>query len=256
MFRVLIFGGTTEGREMAEFCHYNGISAVVCVTTEFGKELVSSYDNLEILTGKKDCKQIVDLIEDEEISVVIDATHPFAEQATENIKKACKDTNTKLFRIVRVSEKTDYDKVKYFDNISGAVEYADRTMGNILVTTGSKNLLEYTVIRNFSERIVVRVLPDSKIINSCIEMGFKKKNIISEVGPFTVEQNCCQIKNYNISIVVTKESGKNGGFSDKITAAQLCGCEVLIIRKPAEHGYSVKEMKKILMRINYEQKEG
>lgn len=253
MFRILIFGGTTEGRELAEFCHNNCISAAVCVTTEFGKELISTYDSLEIYTGKKDYGQIINMLKKEKFSLVLDATHPFAEQVTENLKKACRDTNVKLFRIVRANEKIDYEKVKYFDSIGSAAEYADMTIGNILVTTGSKNLADYAVIKNFSERIVVRVLPDSKIINSCIEMGFKKENIISEIGPFTVEQNCSHIRRNNIRIVITKESGKNGGFSDKITAAQLCGCEVLIINKPIEHGYSVEEMKKLLMRIKNEQ---
>lgn len=253
MFRILIFGGTTEGRELAEFCHNNCISAAVCVTTEFGKELISTYDSLEIYTGKKDYGQVINMLKKEKFSLVLDATHPFAERATENLKKACRDTNVKLFRIVRANEKIDYEKVKYFDSIVGAAEYADMTIGNILVTTGSKNLADYAVIKNFSERIVVRVLPDSKIINSCIEMGFKKENIISEIGPFTVEQNCSHIRRNNIRIVITKESGKNGGFSDKITAAQLCGCEVLIINKPIEHGYSVEEMKKLLMRIKNEQ---
>lgn len=253
MFRILIFGGTTEGRELAEFCHNNCISAAVCVTTEFGKELISTYDSLEIYTGKKDYGQVINMLKKEKFSLVLDATHPFAERATENLKKACRDTNVKLFRIVRANEKIDYEKVKYFDSIGSAAEYADMTIGNILVTTGSKNLADYTVIKNFSERMVVRVLPDSKIINSCIEMGFKKENIISEIGPFTVEQNCSHIRRNNIRIVITKESGKNGGFSDKITAAQLCGCEVLIINKPIEHGYSVEEMKKLLMRIKNEQ---
>ncbi len=253
MFKILIFGGTTEGRELAEFCHNNRISAAVCVTTEFGKELLSSYDSIEIFTGKKDYRQIINILKREKFSLVLDATHPFAESATENIKKACEYTNTKNFRIIRANEIIEYKKVKYFNSISDAAEYADTTKGNILVTTGSKNLAEYTVIKNFSERIFVRILPDSKFINECFKLGFKKKNIISEIGPFSAEQNCCHIKDYNIDIIVTKESGKIGGFSDKITAAQLCDCEVLIISKPIEYGYSIEEMKKLLMRIKDEQ---
>ena len=253
MFRILIFGGTTEGRELADFCHSNRIPAAVCVTTGFGKELLSSFNTLKIITGKKDYSQIVNMLEKEKYSAVLDATHPFAEKATENIKKACKDTDTQFFRVIRDSEKIDYNDVKYFDSIGSAADYAEKESGNILITTGSKNLAEYTGIRNFSERLVVRVLPDSRIINSCIEMGFKKENIISEIGPFTVEQNCSHIRRNNIRIVITKESGKNGGFSDKITAAQLCGCKALIIRKPIEYGYSAEEIKKILMRVKDEQ---
>lgn len=246
MSEILIFGGTTEGRELAEFCHLNRIPAAVCVTTQLGKELLSSFDTLKIITGKKDYGQIVNMLSKEKFSFVLDATHPFAENATENIKKACEDTHIKLFRIIRDSEKIDYDNIKYFDSIGDAAKYADKRPGNVLVTTGSKNLAEYTWMENFSDRIVVRVLPCSEIISSCIKMGFKKENIIGEVGPFTLEQNCSHIRRNNISIVITKESGKNGGFSEKIKAAQICGCEALVIRKPVEHGYSVEEIKKIL----------
>ena len=96
MFRILIFGGTTEGRELADFCHSNRIPAAVCVTTGFGKELLSSFNTLKIITGKKDYSQIVNMLEKEKYSAVLDATHPFAEKATENIKKACKDTDTQF----------------------------------------------------------------------------------------------------------------------------------------------------------------
>ncbi len=100
---------------------------------------------------------------------------PFCRKSYRKYKKACKDTDTQFFRVIRDSEKIDYNDVKYFDSIGSAAEYAEKESGNILITTGSKNLAEYTGIRNFSERLVVRVLPDSRIINSCIEMGFKKK---------------------------------------------------------------------------------
>ncbi len=68
------------------FCHSNRIPAAVCVTTGLGKELLSSFNTLKIITGKKDYSQIVNMLEKEKYSAVLDATHPFAEKATENIK--------------------------------------------------------------------------------------------------------------------------------------------------------------------------
>ena len=45
MPELLIFGGTTEGRQLAEFCDKKNIPACVCVTTDYGAELLpkSSY---------------------------------------------------------------------------------------------------------------------------------------------------------------------------------------------------------------------
>lgn len=40
MSDVIIFGGTTEGRRLAEFCGEHKIQTVVCVVSEYGEMLV------------------------------------------------------------------------------------------------------------------------------------------------------------------------------------------------------------------------
>lgn len=54
MCRLLIFGGTSEGRELAEFCADNKIDAYISVTTDYGAELLPESDNIKILTGRLD----------------------------------------------------------------------------------------------------------------------------------------------------------------------------------------------------------
>ena len=42
MSEILIFGGTTEGRLLAEFCAAKGIRAAVSTATEYGAELTAA----------------------------------------------------------------------------------------------------------------------------------------------------------------------------------------------------------------------
>ena len=86
---VLIFAGTTEGRILAEYASAHSIRCFVSVATDYGKSLLEKLDNITVLTGRMDEKAMEHFIEEKDIRLVIDATHPFAREVTENIKEAC-----------------------------------------------------------------------------------------------------------------------------------------------------------------------
>ncbi len=247
MCRILIFGGTSEGRLIAQFCAENRIYAYVSVTTGYGAELLGSSGFLQILTGKMDAAVIHDFIASHGIESVIDATHPYAEEATRNIKKACDQLSVQYFRIVREQERA-VENARYFDDISSMVSYLNTTSGNILITTGSKNLREFCGIKDYRSRCAARVLPSPEIIEKCIGAGFEKSRIIAEKGPFSMQRNELHIRKFNVRFLVTKDSGSAGGFSDKIEAAKKNNTEILILKRPEEKGISLEAMKKILMK--------
>lgn len=246
MCSILIFGGTSEGRLLAQFCAENQIHAYVSVTTGYGAELLGRSGFLRILIGKMDFSEIRDFISEHGIETVIDATHPYAEEATKNIKNACETLSAQYIRIVREQEET-VENARYFDNISGMVSYLDTTSGNILITTGSKNLKEFRCIKNYESRCIARVLPSPDMIEKCAETGLEISQIIAEKGPFTVTQNEHHIKKFGIRFLVTKDSGSTGGFMEKIEAAKKNNVEILILKRPEEKGISLETMKKILV---------
>ncbi|MFC2662105.1 MAG: precorrin-6A/cobalt-precorrin-6A reductase, partial [Eubacterium sp.] len=84
------------------------------------------------------------------------------------------------------------------------------------------------------ERLYPRVLPTVKSIQLCEEAGIPRKNIIAMQGPFSTAMNCCILRDYDISYMVTKESGRQGGLFQKIEAAEECGVQLLMIRRPEE----------------------
>ena len=83
---ILVFAGTTEGRMLAQFLNQCPIPSYVSVATEYGKTCIDEYDHVNILCGRMNEEAIKSLIREKKISLVVDATHPFATEVTKNIR--------------------------------------------------------------------------------------------------------------------------------------------------------------------------
>lgn len=244
MCELLIFGGTTEGRELAEFCCQKHIFSAVCVATEYGAELLPNSVYLRIITGRLDSSGMEMLISELQCKRIVDATHPYATEVTANIKKACAAVNTAYYRLLRSSSETaDCKKVKDMEQLLELLNSTDKT---VLSTLGSKEIPKLTAMKKYAERLWVRVLPNEDIIRQCEELGITQEHVIAEKGPFSIERNMEHLRLSGAEILVTKESGAAGGFPEKIEAARLCGVEVITLERPAEKGYTLGEIKKII----------
>ena len=239
MYDVILFGGTDEGHKIADFLREKNISHIVCVATEYGAEMIG---NKNVRVGRMDAEEMQKFFAEHNPKLIIDATHPYADKVTENIKSAC---NCRYIRIMREDDKTEYGIS--FDDIKSAAEFLKATEGEILITTGSK---EIAAFRDLANRAYARVLPTEESIGLCIDAGFKKERIISAKPPFSKEENGALIREKNIKYLVTKRTGKSGGFLEKIEAAKENGAECIIINRPTEEtGLTVEETKREILKL-------
>ena len=241
MFTLLIFGGTTEGRELAEFCTEKSVITDVSVATEYGASLLPN--GVNVLCGRLDAKQMTQLIR-RGYSAVIDATHPYAVEATENIRRACNEAKARYLRLIRGSSSDCGSKT--VSCMTELIQLLNNTDATILSTLGSKSLRDLSNIRRFRERLWVRVLPSEEIYEQCRLLGYDLSKVIQEKGPFTVEQNVAHLRKSGASIILTKESGETGGYPEKAEAARLYGAEMITLARPVESGYSFKEIIEII----------
>ena len=247
MEKILVFAGTIEGRKIAEFLNDNGISACVCVATEYGESLLPKGEHLHISHERLTEEEMEALIDREGFTLVVDATHPYAAVVTENIKAACSAKKVTYLRLLRESENWKSEDVVCVDSVQEAAAYLSGTTGNILATTGSKELKSYTVIPEYEERVYARVLSLPEVVKSCAELGFTGKHLICMQGPFSLEMNTAMLRQYDIRYMVTKETGKNGGFPEKVEAAKRAGATLVVIGRPIkEEGLSFTACKKVL----------
>lgn len=230
MKEVLIFGGTTEGRSLSEYLAEAGIAHTICVATEYGEQVLKEHPLVTVQRGRMQEEEIRTLIKAKDYVAVVDATHPYAEVITQNIKAAVKLEVVPYYRLQReMTEVQQYEKLCYFESHEECALALEDISGNILLTTGSKELVAYTSKKILKSRLYIRVIPSIESIRLCQEKGISGKQILALQGPFSSELNEAILKQYNIACMVTKESGKNGGFSEKIQAAQNLNIPIYVI---------------------------
>ena len=246
MKKIVIFAGTTEGRRLSEILADAGIAHTVCVATEYGEIVMREQTDAEAAGAKKqplvslhrgrmDRKQIEEFLCNEGYEIVVDATHPYARVVTENIRDAVKTQSPIYLRLEReISETPEAENpavsIRYFESNADCAKVLENTEGNILLTTGSKELATYCASGRLHERLYVRILPGRESLELCMEQGIKGRQILALQGPFSTEMNAAILKQYDIRHMVTKNSGRTGGYQEKLEAAKMLGIPVYVIQ--------------------------
>ena len=133
------------------------------------------------------------------------------------------------------------------DSMEEAAKLLEKMEGNILVTTGSKELEALRGLPGFAKRIFARILPQPEMVQKCMELGLSGRHIICMQGPFSEEMNYAMLRETNARILLTKESGAAGGFPEKLRGAKKAGAAVVVVKRPVEEeGCSVEEVKALL----------
>lgn len=233
MAEILVFGGTTEGREIAEQLIKKQISSLVCVASEYGESLLESTDTLRVHTGRLDQHGMETLLAAERPRLVIDATHPYATAVSENIRAACVVANVRCLRVNRTFE-GETDGYRSFPHMDALVDWLNTKPGVIFSTLGAKEAAALAKVSGFSERIWLRILPSVEGLTTCLNAGFSAKHIICMQGPFSEELNTVMFRVAKADILLTKESGAAGGFPEKLLSARACGMTVAVLARPAE----------------------
>ncbi len=242
---LLLFGGTGEGRELAEWLGAEHISCLVCVATEYGETLLP--DGVKTHAGRMNQEQMEALMVSRPFTHVVDATHPYAVAVSGNIKRAAEAAGLPCLRLVRQSDGEDL--CHKAGNMHTAADMLEQLPGNVLLTTGSKELDAFAR-PGLVERCYPRVLPMLDSLERCLKLGFPPKQIICMQGPFSRELNMALMKQYHIKTLVTKDTGGYGGFREKAEAARAVGCTLLVVERPRqEQGFSLEELKEHLKEV-------
>lgn len=111
MNEVLIFAGTTEGRKLSECLAASGIYHIICVATEYGEIVLKANPFMTVHRGRMDEEQIKEFIQNGKFKAVVDATHPYADIVTENIKMAMEGMKIPYLRLKREMDLVDRKSV-------------------------------------------------------------------------------------------------------------------------------------------------
>lgn len=241
MSKICIFGGTTEGRKLAEFLSGQPCDVMVCVATDYGQTLLPEGEHVSVSAKRLPVGEIVSLLTEHRFDLVIDATHPYAQSITKSIARACRETGTPRWRLLRGASGVSPEHT-YVETVSDAAAFLSETEGNILLTTGSKELAGFSQLPGFSARVWARVLPLQSSLGACAQAGLPASHIFAMQGPFSEAMNAAMLRTIGAQYLVTKDGGAPGGFEEKESAAKSAGARLVVIgRPPEEEGLSLSK---------------
>ena len=241
MSKICIFGGTTEGRKLAEFLSGQPCDVMVCVATDYGQTLLPEAEHVSVSARRLPVGEIVSLLTEHRFDLVIDATHPYAQSITKSIARACREAETLRWRLLRGASGVSPEHT-YVETVSDAAAFLAGTEGNILLTTGSKELAKFSQLPGFSERVWARVLPLQSSLDACAQAGLPASHIFAMQGPFSEAMNAAMLRTIGAQYLVTKDGGAPGGFEEKEAAAKSAGARLVMIgRPPEEEGLSLSK---------------
>jgi precorrin-6A/cobalt-precorrin-6A reductase len=225
---ILILGGTREAIEIA--FDLEQIENTTVVTSLAGVTRSPRLPNGKVRYGGFGGKDgLFDYIIREKITLVIDATHPFAEKITKNASEVSKRANIPFLHFSRKPwEKTAQDKWYEVENSKAAASTLTHKdfecAKNIFLTIGRKDVNYFYSIN--TKQFFVRSIEPVKEL-AC----FDNMKWIQGRGPFTFQDEYTFFQEHSIDCLVAKNSG---GYAShpKITVARVLGIPVVLLQQP------------------------
>lgn len=233
---IMVMAGTSDARKIIkELSNRKDVNILATVTTYHGTELALSSGADKVMEGRFDSRELAGIIKENEVELLIDATHPFASEATRNAIKAADATKTEYIRFERPTLNISDNDLLY--EVNSFPEAVDTVLK---ITQGDDRILHLAgvmTLHHLTEKIdpqliVARILPLNFSLKKCLNLGLPARNIIAMEGIFSKEFNQGLMKEYNISAVITKESGEVGGTSSKLEAAMELMIPVIMVMRP------------------------
>ncbi|MCG7378452.1 precorrin-6A reductase [Paenibacillus sp. ACRSA] len=246
---IFMLCGTSDARELALQIQQQGTEVLTSVVTESAANSLSEA-GLPVRTGRLTIQAMVELVQEQGSQAIVDASHPFAEEAHANAMEAAKQAGIPYIRYERTGlAYDDHPLLHVVSSYDEAAQQAKELKGSVMLTTGSKTLQIFTkhLLGDPDIRLVARMLPRLDNMEKCNELGMEQRNIIAMQGPFSREMNEALYRHYATTVMVTKESGKTGAVDEKIQSALEQGIHVVLISRPeAEFGTVFDEFEGVL----------
>ncbi len=239
---IWILGGTSETKLLLDKIRGQGFQYVITVATESGKAVLPSTE--PVLVGRMDSRQMRQFLQEHTITTVVDLTHPYATEVTQNVRQVCREAQIRYLRYVRAT--SDTQGAVLVSSLQECLTFLRTISGCVFFTTGSTHIADFQHVRGHN-RFVYRVLPTVSSLKVCHEQQVDMKDVVAAVGPFSTALNAAMFQEYQADYVVMKDSGIIGGTPEKLQACLQLGMIPVIIGRTRDEGIdTVDKLAKIL----------
>jgi precorrin-6A/cobalt-precorrin-6A reductase len=223
---ILVLGGTGEARELADRLAGEGLEVMTSLAGRVSNPRLPA--GRVRLGGFGGPQRLAGWLRENQVSAVVDATHPFAERISASAREACTSAQVPLLRLERpgFQEQPD-DRWILVRDLDHAAEVLPAQGERVLLTTGRQGLAAFARVSQcwFLIRCVERPVPPLPAHHQ----------LLLDRGPYTVGGELALIDRYRIDLLVTKDSG--GAMTQaKLAAARERDLPVIVVQRPAPAG--------------------
>ncbi len=250
---IFMLAGTSDARDLALALQSAGHAVTATVVTESAASSLADV-GLPHLIGRLTAEQMATIILDQGYQLVVDASHPFAEEASKNAMAAAEQAQVPYIRYERAHEHYAQPLITVVKDYEEAAKLAAEKRGVIMLTTGSKTLATFTKVLQGLEntRVIARMLPRLDNMEKCEALGVAQRDIVAIQGPFSKELNEALFRQYGVTLMITKESGKVGSVDEKLEAALACNIETILIARPnIQYGQQYSTFEEVLQAVQH-----
>ena len=229
MERVLIFGSTKEARDMAAMLRRRGRQVVFSVVSEYAKSVLPLGTICHV--GRLNGPEMLAFIRQTNPHRIVDATHPYAVVASQNIRQCCDALNISYERVHFADiENAWRDAVEWVDSHEALIAAVLREKGNMLLGIGTDPIFPMPENTDLS-RLYPRITPSPESVEACLRVGFPKANIIAMDGPFSKTLTMSLFDDKNITSVVVRDATDTNYLHEMVIPALERGFHVIMYGK-------------------------
>ena len=232
---IFVLAGTQDGREIVRLLLEQGHDVAASVVSSYGGELLAHACGQRCLINDKplDEEALKDYLQEHDIRLLVDASHPYAANVSRNAIAVCQALSIPYIRYERDLSKLDYDRITVVHSYEEAAQTAAALGKKIFLTTGSRNLDKFVHSPDLKDcELTARVLPTAEVIGLCESLGLDAGHIVALQGPFSQELNRELFRKYGAEVIITKNSGTIGGTDTKFAAAAALNLPIVLIDRP------------------------
>ena len=224
MTRVLLLGGTTEAGELACALAGAGITAVYSYA---GRTAAPLDQPIPVRTGGfGGVAGLAQFLHDQRISHVVDATHPFAAQISQNAMAACAQACVPLVALERPAwQAVPGDDWTAVPDLAAAVAALPDRPARVFLAIGKQTLATFAAKPQHHYLLRLVDAPDGPL-------PLPDATAVIARGPFDVAGDLDLLQSHRISHIVAKNAG-GAGAEAKLIAARARGLPVILIDRPS-----------------------
>jgi cobalt-precorrin-5B (C1)-methyltransferase len=231
--KVLIFGGTTEGKKVAALFDTIGQSYIYSTKTDAHKNIKGHriWGDMDVAKMKAYCREM-------KINILVDAAHPFAINLHSHVHQVAGELNIPLVRFERnYPGLSETELVKYFDSWEAMMNGVEQSgFERLLALTGVQTIVPLRRLwtqRDCTFRIMDTALSRQKAKESGIDMSrVVPMHPEAEASSLIKVAQACQAQ-----VLLSKESGESGLIETKLDAARALNIPLWIVKRPALPAY-------------------